>query len=195
MSKPKPKTYKTREEWLVDLIEKLRPMFSEAGLEIPAVRISCSWPSRSIRKRLGECWFGKAAADGSRQMFITPLRDESAEVAEIVVHELIHGCLPDGTGHKKPFKDAMKRIGLEGRAIATTAGPELRERLNTLCLALGDYPHAALSLADAPGKKQGTRMLKLECPQCGYVVRTTAKWLDAGLPVCVCGETFVAEEK
>jgi len=33
--------------------------------------------------------------------------------------------------------------------------------------------------------------LKLECGECGYTVRTTRKWIDVGMPVCPCGETFV----
>lgn len=37
-----------------------------------------------------------------------------------------------------------------------------------------------------PKKKQGTRLIKLMAASCcGYVVRTTRKWLDEqGLPVC-----------
>lgn len=33
-------------------------------------------------------------------------------------------------------------------------------------------------------KKQSTRMLKVHCPECGYTVRTTQKWLDVGPPLC-----------
>jgi hypothetical protein len=34
-------------------------------------------------------------------------------------------------------------------------------------------------------KKQGTRLIKCECPECGYIARVTAKWLDeAGAPIC-----------
>jgi hypothetical protein len=39
-------------------------------------------------------------------------------------------------------------------------------------------------------KKQSTRMLKLECDECGYVVRTTQKWINVGVPVCHCGAEF-----
>jgi len=35
---------------------------------------------------------------------------------------------------------------------------------------------------------QTTRMLKVECPADGYIVRTTQKWIDLGLPTCPCGE-------
>ena len=32
--------------------------------------------------------------------------------------------------------------------------------------------------------KQGTRMVKLTAPDCGYTVRTTRKWIDQGAPMC-----------
>lgn len=182
--------YGTREEWLLALVDPLRSEFTGVGLTVPDIRISCSWPSRSIRKRIGECWHSKAAKDGRRHIFISPLIADSVAVAEIVVHELIHACLPDEAGHKKPFRDAMQKIGLEGKPTATHAGEKLRERLHALCENLGDYPHAPLELSDTKEKKQGTRMLKLECQGCGYVVRGTQKWIDIGLPTCCCGVRF-----
>jgi hypothetical protein len=34
-------------------------------------------------------------------------------------------------------------------------------------------------------EKQATRMLKCACATCGYIVRTTRKWLEtAGAPLC-----------
>ncbi|NYH79822.1 hypothetical protein FHR84_003160 [Actinopolyspora biskrensis] len=71
----------------------------------------------------------------------------------------------------------------------------------------GEYPHGKLDTAQArsknpvgpdgtlaPGKphsgpsKQGTRMMRLHCPHCGYTVRATAKWLAHGNPRCPAGE-------
>jgi hypothetical protein len=46
----------------------------------------------------------------------------------------------------------------------------------------GDKP-VILRPDDRP-KKQGTRMLKAECPECGYTIRLTKKWADVGLPTC-----------
>jgi hypothetical protein len=47
----------------------------------------------------------------------------------------------------------------------------------------GPYPHAELSKTAT--KKQGTRLLKLQCPICPYTVRITRKWLDSvGPPAC-----------
>ncbi len=80
---------------------------------------------------------------------------------------------------------------------ATTASAALQADLDQITKELGEYPHAALMAgeggADAP-KKQGTRLLKVECPGCGYVVRTTAKWLTVGVPTCPCGEEMKADE-
>jgi hypothetical protein len=45
--------------------------------------------------------------------------------------------------------------------------------------------HARLDLSGR--RKQSTRMLKLECTNCGYTVRTTQKWIEVGLPTCCCG--------
>jgi hypothetical protein len=49
-------THDTRESWLIAVVQKLRSLFTDKGFEIPPIRISCSWPSRMIRKRIGECW-------------------------------------------------------------------------------------------------------------------------------------------
>lgn len=55
-----------------------------------------------------------------------------------------------------------------------------------------DLPQADEESGEAPEagdessrpKKQTTRLLKVECGQCGYTVRLTRKWLDVGPPGC-----------
>jgi hypothetical protein len=44
----------------------------------------------------------------------------------------------------------------------------------------------------AKGSKPGSRLLKCECPACGYTIRTTQKWLDIGTPTCPCGDEMEA---
>jgi predicted peroxiredoxin len=89
-------------------------------------------------------------------------------------------------GHKAPFARIAKRVGLEGKMTATHAGKTLAQRLNALAAEIGPYPHASLDMSQV--KKQGTRLIKLVCADCGYTVRTTAKWIEIGLPTCACGE-------
>lgn len=77
--------------------------------------------------------------------------------------------------------------------ISFTVG--MTARLTELIEVNGPYPHAQLDPSCTDGKKkQGTRMIKVVCPSCGYTVRTTAKWLEVGLPTCPCGEDMEADE-
>jgi hypothetical protein len=90
---------------------------------------------------------------------------------------------------------------------ATTASVELAAEMITLAETLGDYPHGRFTAFDRPAvrpevpgeevpdeprvssgpRSQGTRMLKLVAPCCGYTVRTTRKWIEVGMPSCPCG--------
>jgi len=45
--------------------------------------------------------------------------------------------------------------------------------------------------ASHPEHSQPDRQVKLACPTCGMVIRTTARWIArSGLPVCADGGTF-----
>lgn len=60
-----------RESWLTDLVDALRPYFTDKGLTIPEyLRVSCSWPSRAVRKTWGQCWTTQSVAVGVRQLWI-----------------------------------------------------------------------------------------------------------------------------
>jgi hypothetical protein len=68
-------------------------------------------------------------------------------------------------------------------------GGVVSDRFKLLVGQLGDYPHAELKSMPKL-KKCGTRMIKLGCDSCGYIVRTTQKWIDLGTPTCTCGGMF-----
>jgi hypothetical protein len=182
-----------REAWLEAAINALRPMLEENGSPVPAdVRVSCGFPGgKSVHKVIGQCWASKAN-DGVSQVFVSPLLHDGVEILAVLIHELIHAWNDCKDGHKGAFRRAALAIGLEGKMTATTAGEALTGRLGELAAELGDYPHKKMTLADLGIKKQTTRMIKVECPACGYVVRTTAKWLEIGTPTCVCGESMEA---
>lgn len=179
----------TREEWLMSAVGALTPLFEEVGEAVPAVRVSVGWPGGRGNKNsvIGQCWNKAAAADEVAQIFISPVLEDGLRVLDVLAHELVHAIDENKSGHKGNFARIAKAIGLEGKMTATVAGEALKERLTEVIDDLGAYPHAALSPALAGGKKQTTRMLKVECPESGYIARTTAKWLDAyGAPKCPC---------
>lgn len=194
-----------REHWLKILVEKLGPMFAIGGMEIPPLHVSVGFPSSggtklSGSKTIGQCWKAESSADGRPQIFISPLLDDSVQVAAVVVHELIHAIHPDAK-HGKQFKEAMGQVGLVGKATHTIEGPELKERLHEILTEIGAYPHPKLTPALSGIKKQTTRMLKVTCLEknpdssvCGYQVRTTAKWLEKGKPWCPIHEKAMEPE-
>ena len=186
-----------REDWLLECINKLRPVFLESGFELPEkIRASCSWPSKSglaaKRRRIGEAWSAKNSGNDSFEVFISPVLKDPVPVAAVLVHELCHCAVGLEIGHKGIFKTCATRMGLEGKMTETTAGDELRDRLETLTAEVGVYPHVELKHSNAP-KKQGTRMLLIRCPECGYQVRTTKKWIEVGVPTCPCGTEMEVE--
>lgn len=184
--------FNSREEWLMAATLELTPMFVAKGYDVPAIRVACGWPSSkglsAKARRIGECWAAEAASDGVSQIFISPWLNDVLHAQGVLAthtHEMIHAIVGIKCGHKGPFKQCARAIGLEGKLTSTHAGAELTETLKGISDKLGPYPHAKLDILQRPTKKQTTRMLKCECPQCGFVVRTTKKWLDdVGAPHC-----------
>lgn len=211
-----------REDWLSRLAKAMEAKIEEAtGCTLPPYRVSCGWPStRALPSGgsyvAGQCWHSSASSDGHAEIFVTPLLDDVATVAAILAHELLHAALPAGTGHKKPFQDAAKKIGHEAPFTQTKPTDAFFAWAQPLIDATGAYPHGRIrtpgllgalipvgpGLPDAPlprpegaPKAQKNRMHKCECPTCGYVARVSRKWLlDAGAPLCPSGHGPLAHE-
>jgi len=171
---------------------------------------------------LGQCWARRASADGVNHIFLGPQESDPAGMLVSLLHELIHAADDCASGHKGTFAEAATRLGFEGPMTQTPPSLELTAEVITLAEALGPFPHAKLdtAMADTPvpappgnpsspggastpdpgGKihsgpgKQATRMIKVTAAGCcGYVVRTTQKWLDEGNPLCPHGQPMIRE--
>ncbi|EIP96858.1 SprT-like family [Opitutaceae bacterium TAV1] len=168
---------KDREAYLLRAVEMLRGDFRAAGSDIPPVRVSVGFPKRGGKSAFASCWKREASKDGTFQIFVSPVLDDSAEAVAALAHELCHACT-DCTGHGSDFGRIARAIGLEGKLTTTYAGPKLTARLNAMIEGeLGKYPHAALQPEQSGVKKQGTRLVKCVCEESGYTVRTTRQWL------------------
>lgn len=183
-------TFETREEWLNEAADRLNDLIEPTtGLKPSSnILVSCGWPRRDRGgKVIGQCW-NKSSGTGKHHIFISPTLSSPAAVLPTLLHELIHAADDCKSQHKGAFRRAWKALGFEGKPTESTPGKELRATLKALAADLGPYPHSTLNPA-ASEKKQSTRMLKVECPRCGCVVRMTRKWIEeAGTPTCACGE-------
>ncbi len=177
----------------------MEPLFKKQGYNVPKVRVSCGWPSsRALSRKQrcgGECWPNQSSEDGLCQIFISPLMKKPVDVLGVLVHEVVHAVVGCKMKHGKLFRKCAVAVGLEGKMTATVAGEELIKQIDTWMKALGEYPHAVIKPNERPEKKQTTRMVKCECKECGYAVRTSRKWLEeAGAPLCPCNTKRMAFE-
>jgi hypothetical protein len=190
----------TREQWLnaciAQILEKYGTVFEDhfgkKGWEhLEHLKVSTGFPSRGgLTKVIGECWKSITAEDGkTHHIFINPRLTDIVEVVATLAHEMVHAADDGENKHKGPFTKAVRDMGLEGKPTATFAGAEFAEWARSLDATLGPYPHTGL-IPLSVEKKQSTRMLKLEANCCGYLVRTTKKWLQEGVPSCPCGNPF-----
>lgn len=202
----------TRESWLEDAVETLRPRFAEIGYPLPErVHVSVGFGYGSKRENgviLGQTWAKRASEDEINHVFISPEVNDTALVLGILIHELIHVALDCEDGHRARFAEAATRLGLEGKMTEALPGDMLSFELIAMAAALGDYPHGALQASKvlAPERTpvgpdgnplprvhsgpatQRNRYHKVSCLQDGYTVRMVRRWIDAGLPRCgICG--------
>ena len=201
----------TREAWLVVAGATLaNQVFKQHHPETLAnFRVSVGWPKGSRGKAIGQVWPASLSGDGHNEIFISPVLDDPSRVLDVLAHEIVHIAVGLDEHHNKTFKQLATAIGLEGKMTATVGGEAFAKSIKPILKALGPYPHASLALAGersprSPGKggdpegrhRQTTRMIKAECPKCGYIIRTTRKWAAFGLPICPTdGHTFFTEQE
>jgi hypothetical protein len=179
-------SHDNREAWLGAATLALGERFTAAGYAVPtAIRVAIGFPSSGrLSSRVGECWSPEASADGNHEIFIRADRSDPVDILAILVHELVHAVVGNAEKHGPRFRRCALALGLEGKMTATRAGPALKSDLAKLAENLGKLPHGAMNW-QAGRKKQTTRLLKVCCPECGYVVRVAGKWLDEmGPPHC-----------
>lgn len=179
------KELKNREAWYSAAAEKLgQAVFKPVGYELPRFRIGCGFPVGS-RKAIGQCFGEQVSKDKTYEIFVSPVLNDPVVILEVLIHELSHAVAGTKAGHKKPFIEVMRAVGMVKPWKQSHAGADLIAVLDTIQEKLGPYPHAELVPTKREGKKQTTRLLKVQCPECEYVVRVTRKWLDeVGAPLC-----------
>jgi hypothetical protein len=189
-----------REAWLAELASRMTKRIEDASEKpMPKCLISVGFPSRGAfsakRQTIGQCWDGMVSADGCSQLFISPVLVDPVVVAATVAHEQVHANVGVSVGHKGEFVRVVRSIGLEGKPTATVPGKSFIEFVQPILKDIGPYPHVALKM-NPTFKPQSTNVLKVVCLDCGYVLRTTAKWLDStGAPLCPCNLKQMVRKK
>ena len=180
---------KTREEWLNVVLHKhvASRLRIKAGVDLPKdCKVSVGFPGGgSAMKRIGECWPRVRSSLGVNEIFLNPSMKDVRVLVATLVHEAIHAADDCASGHKGMFRRTALAVGLEGKMTSTVAGPQLADWIESVIEAMPPFDYGSLNLDGR--KKQGTRMVKVTCMDCGYTLRTTQKWIEVGLPTCCCG--------
>lgn len=169
-------------------------VFKPAGYELPKYRIGCGGAVIKSKKNAAECFNRVNSEDSTYEIFISPRYADPRNILLFIVHELCHTIAGTEAKHKKPFIEVMRAVGMVQPWKNSVAGGDLCSILLPMVDELGLFPHAPLNIVRQPGQK-GSRLIKVQCPDCGYVVRVTRKWLDeAGAPICPVHEVAFKEE-
>lgn len=182
----------------------IREIVKHFGLKTDPNNIVLTVQTKGRKQALGWFWANRWKSgekkEAVHEINLSAEHLKSCDAGELIIHEMAHAenktlDIRDCSNrvHNKHFKTMAERLGLKVLPRDSSVGfgyTELDEPAKTF-LSKIKFDKAVFSMARlTPSKstKAGTRLLKLECPGCGYVVRTTQKWIDTGLPTCHCGE-------
>lgn len=174
-----------RQMWVENAVKCFRQHFTECGWIVPEnVRVSVGIPKgmHGQKKAIGQCWSDKSTSDGYYEIFTSPEQGKEKDHLETIAHELVHATVGTQEGHRGKFKECALAIGFVGKMTTTPAGEKMAHCVKMIINSIGFYPAGRLDISQR--KKKATYMLKCQCPECGYVVRTTAQWLALGDPIC-----------
>lgn len=180
------------------------------GLTVKATDIVVTVQSKGRMNAVG--WFGPDRWDHDHhEINLSAEHLRTDDMGELLLHELAHAennalGVKDCSGnqvHNGRFKDMAERLGLvfeDGRNkqygwAFTSLGAGGREFLKEIEFDKKVFTLSRIGAEESEKKKgPGSRMHKCECPDCGYIVRTSRKWIEVGVPTCPCGTVMVYEE-
>lgn len=179
----------TREQWLNKATKALNALFKKrTGREIPTdVKLSVGVPvGRDPRKFSGQCFPRALSTAKVNEIFINPLFDDPAQTMETLAHELVHAIDDCKSGHRTGFSRIALALGFSPPMKSTPATVQLKKDLARIIKRLPPFPHKRILWNKR--KRQGTRLIKLECGDCGFICRSSATAIErSGPPFCGCG--------
>jgi len=179
-------TQTMREAWLQSAVAEVRDLFAASGSPLPAkIRVACGFPpSYNRTKAVSQCWLDTASADKTVEICVAPTLAQPVDVLAALLRALCRAVPGGYSGKSASYQAALSACALDKKGRM----PQFNKEWGEMLASLGAYPHAELVVPQSA--TQGTRQIKLICPTCGYILRTSAKWIATGLPQCHDGDMF-----
>lgn len=169
----------TREAWLRAALTRITKGWP-TGADLPEnVRVSVGFPVNARGRGVGritEHHAARESAGGFVEIFVSPTVADARTVARALAREAA--------------MIALNRMPTDDEAAT------LDERADAVVGTLPAYPHDAMTgprmvrssgatdPAARPGAGPGSRLLRVACPTCGYLLRGAARWLRVAIPTC-----------
>jgi hypothetical protein len=130
--------YVTKEDWLAEAVEKLRPVFKNVGCPVGAITVSIE--ANLTKGALGTC----AQTSGGHHISIHSVLIAKT-VLPVLVHEMLHAAVGLEEGHRGKFAQVGNQIGLwvskeQHRTEYGACAFKLHNLLRMLEMVLGPYP-------------------------------------------------------
>lgn len=188
-----------RERWLQRAISLYIKRWAKLGVAIPQdVRVTCGFPGGgSPSKRIGECWPRSRSLNGVNEIFINPVLGKTADVLNVLGHELVHAVDDCQHKHGPVFSRICAKVGYSGGKAAQAEAQSALDFQESVAKSLGGYPHAAVIITKKV-QKESAGLHKFECGNGGDVLYSTAKKVEEqGVPKCRCCDEpmLLAERK
>ena len=183
------------------------PLFKKNGYVLP-LNVKVSIGLQQHKQAIGSTYH-PTIGSGYYHIFIAPkIAKDAYLVFTTLIHEAIHTLF---FNHKIEFSTCAKAVGLLKPWTATTGSDKLEADI-TQWLEDKEIKWYEPGLKDImeiipigkPGGSPGggrpigsphpqtARMIKLSCPNCNYIIRTSrSNIINKGFPVCPCGTTFI----
>ena len=169
-----------REFWLNSFINAVRPKFKDLGIPLPHnIRASMGFPTGG-RRYVGECWSPDVSTSDTVEIFISPVLQTDYDIANILVHELIHAAIGTEKGHNKEFKHYAKLLGFDYRNSSKVDEPTeiTKSWIKPILKNIGKSSHTPmLSEEIYPNKMKTQNLVKCWCPYCDITLRMSKKWI------------------
>jgi hypothetical protein len=151
----RPVVHKYAETWLNEAVDLLRPIFKDAGYEIPPVHVSVGfgmdgYKPRAKKNTIAVCHARCMTSDGINEIYISPIVHEPVEVLGILVHELIHAVDDCKSGHGEQFQKISQELGSpDNLSVPSEIWRRSIDRYRKIADQLGRYPRSGVNYRTA----------------------------------------------
>lgn len=176
---------KVREDWLREVASAMKGWFDELGFPLPSFVVRTGFPAVGRRSpNITDSWTQDNGV--SYVILVRPDRSEAEDVAAAIAFQMCRIAVGERDQHGYLFRHLAISLGLKGSKHESPPGALFKEITKNILDQAGPLPSPEILQIDtdkAPG--QTSRMIKVSCPECGYVARVSRKWLaEVGPPHC-----------